>query len=61
LLRYQSSENNDGKDETKRIIAGVSYYLQDNFKALAEVGKDTDVPSGSDESTSVVVQLEAAF
>lgn len=61
LVRYQSSENNDGHDETKRVIAGVSYFLQDNFKAIAEVGKDTDVPSGSDESTDVVVELQAAF
>ena len=61
MVRYQSSENNDGHDETKRVIAGVSYYLQDNFKAIAEVAKDTDVPSGSDESTDVVVELQAAF
>jgi hypothetical protein len=61
LLRYQSSENNDGNDETTRVIAGVSYFLQDNFKAIAEVGKDTTVPTGSDKSSNVVIQLEAAF
>jgi len=61
LVRYQSSENNDGNDKTKRVIAGVSYYVQDNFKAVAELGKDTDVPSGSDKSTDITLELQAAF
>lgn len=61
LLRYQSSENNDGNDTTNRIIAGLTYYVQDNFKATLELGKDTSVPTGSDESKSAVVQLEAVF
>lgn len=61
LLRYQSSENNDGNDVTKRLIAGISYYLQDNFKATLELGNDTTVPTGSDKSSSTTVQLEAVF
>jgi len=61
LLRYQSSENNNGNDTTNRLIAGLTYYLQDNFKATVEIGKDTSVPTGSDKSTSTLVQLEAVF
>ncbi len=61
LLRYQSSENNNGHDKTDRLIAGLTYYLQDNFKATLEIGNDTSVPAGGSKSTSTVVQLEAAF
>lgn len=61
LLRYQSSENNDGNDVTRRLIAGITYYLQDNFKTTFEIGNDTAVPAGNDKSSSAVVQLEAAF
>jgi len=61
LLRYQSSENNNGNDTTDRLIAGLSYYLQDNFKATVEIAKDTSVPTGSNKSTSTLIQLEAVF
>jgi len=61
LLRYQSSENNNGNDTTNRLIASLSYYLQDNFKATVEIGKDTSVPAGSNKSTNTLVQLEAVF
>jgi hypothetical protein len=61
LVRFQSSENNDGKDTTERLIAGITYYLQENFKATLELGNDTSVPTGDNKTKSAIVQLEAIF
>ncbi|RME17922.1 MAG: hypothetical protein D6797_01410 [Bdellovibrio sp.] len=61
LLRYQSSENNNGKDVTKRVIAGVTCYVQQNFKATIEYGTDTSVPAGADKSSNTSLQFVAAF
>ncbi|GBE09425.1 hypothetical protein BMS3Bbin11_00412 [bacterium BMS3Bbin11] len=61
LVRFQSSEVNDGKDVTKGYVAGVSYYFLENFKGSIEYGSDTSVPSGETESSNFTLQLHAAF
>lgn len=61
LVRFQSSEANDGKDTTKSYVVGVSYYFLENFKGSAEYSSDTSVPTGETESSNFTLQLVAAF
>jgi len=61
LIRFQSSEVNDGKDTTKGYVAGVSYYFLENFKGSIEYGSDTSVPAGETKSSNFTLQLHAAF
>ncbi len=61
LFRYETSQSNDGNDETKRMTLGLSYYLLDNFKASVEYGNDTSVPAGATKSSNVTFQVQGAF
>jgi len=61
LLRYQTSQVNDGNDETKRITLGLSYYIYQNFKGSIEYSDDTSTPAGVDKSSNLTLQFMVAF
>jgi len=61
LLRFETSQANDGKDETKRMTVGASYYISENFKTMLEYSNDTSVPAGVSKSSNVTLQVQAAF
>ncbi|GMR16895.1 MAG: hypothetical protein BMS9Abin31_1288 [Gammaproteobacteria bacterium] len=61
LIRYQSSESNDGKDKTKRYIVGVTYYVYENFKTSIEYSDDTSVPASAIKTSNTTIQLMVAF
>jgi|GEM_PF-2014268 len=61
LLRYQTSQINDGNDETRRYVAGLTYYMAENFKGSIEYSDDTSTPNGVDSQSNFSLQLTAAF
>ena len=61
LLRYQTSEANDGNDKTNRYTVGLTYYFQENFKGSIEYSDDTSTPTGVKKDSDLTLQLMAAF
>ncbi|MDX1795945.1 MAG: hypothetical protein R3219_04400 [Hydrogenovibrio sp.] len=61
LLRYQSSQQNDGHDHTDRIIAGLSYYPMPNAKGMLEYSQDTHAPTGQIKDDRLTIQLQLAL
>ncbi len=61
LLRYQTSEVNDGRDQTDRYLVGVTYYVDENLKASLEYADDVSTPDGVDGSSNITLQVMAAF
>ncbi|HED13911.1 MAG TPA: hypothetical protein ENI62_09715 [Gammaproteobacteria bacterium] len=61
MLRFESTQSNDGKDETKRMTLGATYYVLENLRATIEYANDTSVPAGESKGSSFAVQIHAAF
>lgn len=61
LIRFQSSETNDGRDKTDGYLVGVSYWFLENFKGSIEFSDQTSVPEGDVETSNFTLQLMAAF
>jgi len=61
LVRLDSFEKNDGKDDFKSYTLNVGYYFTQNVKGFAEFSKQFDTPSGVDEEKRYTLQFEAAF
>jgi len=60
LLRYDTYEQNDGKDEFKAVTMHVSRYLTENSRAFAEY-IDINKPRGQKDDSIVTLQGEVAF
>lgn len=61
LIRFQTSQVNDGNDETKRLTVGLSYYIYQNLKGSIEYSDDTSTPNGIEGSSNLTLQFMAAF
>ncbi len=61
LLRYQTTESDNGARQVNRVLGGVTWYAAENFKASLEYGQDVSVPGGEDKTSNITVQLMAAF
>ncbi|BBN59871.1 hypothetical protein [Hydrogenovibrio marinus] len=61
LLRYQSSEQNNGTQKTESVIAGLSYYPMENAKGTIEYSEDTSVPAGQIKDNRFTLQFQVAL
>ncbi len=61
LLRYQVTQTNDGKDETKGYTVGLNYYFLENVRGSIEYSDDISTPSGVKKSSNTTLQFHAAF
>ena len=61
LLRLDSHEANDGKDDYDELTVNVSYYITENVKVYFEYWDRYDAPTSAEEDSRVTIQLHAAF
>lgn len=61
LIRFDSYEENDGKDTTRAATINLGYYFTQNIKGFIEYRNEFDTPTGTSGTDRALVQLEAAF
>lgn len=61
MIRYDSVESNDGKDETEAVTLNLSYYFTQNIKGYVEYNDILDAPESGDEIYRLTFQIEAGF
>ena len=61
LLRYDSTESNNGKDKTTALTFNIHYYFRENVKGFLEFYTETDVPASTKEDNRLTLQFEVGF
>ncbi len=61
IVRYESTQKNDGNDTTGTAIANLTHYFTKNAKGMVEYSQDITVPSGANKEHGLAVQVEVAF
>jgi hypothetical protein len=61
LVRFDSYEKNDGKDEYQDLTLNLTYYMKENVKGYVEYWNQLDAPDGVDKDSRVTLQLYVGF
>ncbi len=61
LIRYDSYERSDGKDEFAELTFNLTYYLRQNIKTFIEYWTQVDVPDGVEDDDRVTLQIFFVF
>jgi hypothetical protein len=61
LVRFDSYEQNDGKDDYGELTLNLGYYFTENIKGFVEYWTQIDKPSAVKRDNRFTVQIAAAF
>jgi predicted porin len=61
LVRFDSYEENDGKDGYDELTLNVGYYFTENIKGYVEYCTQTDKPDDVMRDNRITLQIVAAF
>ncbi len=61
LIRYDSYEINDGRDQFDELTLNVGYYIQENTKGFIEYWDQINTPNGTTGDSRLTVQLQVGF
>jgi len=61
LIRYDSYEKNDGRDQFDELTLNVGYYFQENTKGFIEYWDQIDTPDGIPDDSRLTLQLQVGF
>ena len=61
LIRFDSYERNDGREDFQELTLNLGYYFTENIKGFAEYWNQLGVPSGVEDDSRFTLQLEVVF
>ncbi|MBE0426386.1 MAG: hypothetical protein IBX72_07040 [Nitrospirae bacterium] len=61
LVRFDSYEKSDGKDEYKELTLNLGYYFTENIKGFVEYWTQTDKPDDVMRDNRITLQVVATF
>jgi len=61
LIRYDSYEKNDGKDQYDELTLNVGYYFQENAKGFVEFWQQLDTPTAIKDDNRLTLQMQVGF
>jgi len=61
VVRIDSYEKNDGKDDYQDMTLNLTYYMKENVKGYLEYWDQVDAPDGTDKDSRITLQFYVAF
>ncbi len=61
IVRYDTYEKNDGKDDYSELTLNLTHYFKQNIKGYVEYWKQLDTPNTVTEDDRVTAQLSVGF